>query len=325
MTAAEQTEDSAPSFVTGFDISRWQGTNDFVAAARAGHEFVFIKASEGIGYTDPKFKVNWKLADEAGLLRGAYHFARVSRRGVDDSAPDDEKRAAILKDAGEEAAWFAEVMGTLDSGDLNPVLDIEWDKRAKGIKAWEVLAWCKEFLERLEELTGRLPIVYTGYSFWRYKLLKTRDLDRYPLWFVEYTDDPEPTKPIELKDEHGNVAWRWEPTFWQWSRTLAVPGIGDRVDGNRFFGTMTDLRRLAGYRAPEPVPDPEPAPDPGDSVVDPLPVPDPGSDLPEPSTKENCLELLVAFFKELFTNRRADLISAADPPEEGLDAAGGNV
>lgn len=302
---------SENALIPGFDVSKWQGSNvDFTKAAASGQKFVFIKATEGVGYVDPQFERNWRIAGAAGLIRGAYHFARVSRS------------ESVEEDARAEATWFARTVGTLIPGDLPPVLDIEWDKRASGIKAKDVVAWCHVFLETLEELTGRVPIVYTGVNFWRHKLLKSREFDRYPLWLVQYTSKPRPHKPLVHEDADGNVAWEWKATFWQWSHTGPVAGVGDKVDENFFFGTMKELRSLAGYTE-EPSSDGVPEVSAADSVTKPIIV---GHDpLPAVKTTEGWFDRLVAFFKQMFPNRRADLVSAKEPPPGGLDAAGGNA
>lgn len=62
--------------VAGIDVSHWQGTIDWNAAAADGVEFVFIKATEGGDYTDPAFAANWSGSSRAGIRRGAYHFYR---------------------------------------------------------------------------------------------------------------------------------------------------------------------------------------------------------------------------------------------------------
>lgn len=219
--------------VEGIDVSKHQGRIDWEKVAQSGRQFAFIKASEGFGYTDPRFVENWNAARQADLLVGAYHFARVSE--------------SIELDARREADWFADVMtgvgaldgGRLAAGVLPGVLDIEWDQRAEGIKAPKILQWCKTFLARLEERTQRVPVVYCGPSFWKYKLAKTDDLVRYPLWEVNYTTRPQP-KPMG--------SWKW--TFWQHSAEGSVPGIEGNVDVNRFAGSENALRVLAGFDTP---------------------------------------------------------------------------
>ena len=55
----------------GIDISKWQGTNDY-AKMKANTSFVFVKATESWGYTDPKFHTNWQGL--VGHNRGAYCY-----------------------------------------------------------------------------------------------------------------------------------------------------------------------------------------------------------------------------------------------------------
>lgn len=288
--------------INGIDVSKWQGKVDWdqMASERPDIKFVIVKASEGVGYTDPKFKRNWDEVKRINLVRGAYHFARVSVVGLDKlkkklsagTITQDEfnkrRDAGLRQDAEAEATWFAEQLGELGEGDLPPVLDIEWDKRADGIKAKEIVFWVHAFLDKLEALTGRVPIIYTGVNYWRWKLAKTKTLTRYTLWLVQYTKKPRPGKPIQLPLGSKNPTWRWFERFWQWSHSLPVPGVGKTVDENRFIGSMEELEALAYIEKPEPVPPPpvvEPAPEP---TPEPVPMPEPDSERPKsPATVED--------------------------------------
>ena len=60
--------------VPGLDVSYWQAEIDWQAVRATGVRFVFIKATEGVGYTDSTFAGNWEGAGANGLLRGAYCF-----------------------------------------------------------------------------------------------------------------------------------------------------------------------------------------------------------------------------------------------------------
>jgi lysozyme len=76
----------AGAFVTGVDVASWQhpGTSgttcgspiDWYAVKNAGHSFAYIKATESTTYTNPCFAQDWQGAANAGLYRGAYHYAR---------------------------------------------------------------------------------------------------------------------------------------------------------------------------------------------------------------------------------------------------------
>jgi lysozyme len=229
--------------ITGIDVSKWQGSVDWSLVAQSGHRFAFCKATEGVGYSDPRFQENWAGMKEAGLYRGAYHFARAS------------KSPTIEIDAQQEADYFAEVMGGLGEGDLPPVLDIEWDKRAKGIKPQRIVRWCEVFLAHLETVTGRVPIIYTGPSFWRYRLAKATGFARYPLWEADYR------KSSRRKGKPKAIPG-WEARFWQYTGKGRSAGVVGNVDLNYFRGTEDELGALAHVRFDPPAVAPEPPPEP---------------------------------------------------------------
>lgn len=70
--------------VTTFaDLSHHQ-TADLAAYARAGHDRVVLKATEGTGFTDDTFADRWRQAGQLGLARVAYHYARNKFNGADE-------------------------------------------------------------------------------------------------------------------------------------------------------------------------------------------------------------------------------------------------
>ena len=85
--------------LTGPDVSLNQPDVDWAQVAGAGHTFAIAKVTDGLGTRDPKFgKGRWKAMKDAGLVRGAYHFARP-QKGRD---PKDEvaEYLACVADAG---------------------------------------------------------------------------------------------------------------------------------------------------------------------------------------------------------------------------------
>jgi lysozyme len=65
--------------IHGIDVSRYQSFIDWqsvkamkVKDVRIG--FAFIKATEGLTNVDGQFRRNWRKAEEAGMIKGAYHF-----------------------------------------------------------------------------------------------------------------------------------------------------------------------------------------------------------------------------------------------------------
>jgi len=202
---------------TGIDVSRWQhGTSiDWGKVKRDGVTFTFIKATEGSYYTNDYLRSDWAAAKRLGIFRGAYHFARPSKGS-----------------AARQARYFVSRAGDHGArGDLPPVLDLESDG-GLGVRA--LRRWTRTWLETVEELTGRKPIIYTGPYFWKDELGDSTAFHEYPLWVAHYQTQS-PTVP---------GGWpRW--TFWQRSQTGRINGISGAVDINKFNGTRARLARLA--------------------------------------------------------------------------------
>lgn len=203
--------------VIGVDVSQYQREPDFAACASAGYSFAIAKATEGAGWTDKTFARNWQAIRAAGLIRGAYHFGRPASDPI------------------KQADHFAKVMGPLGPGDLPPALDLE---AHDDLKPLALVEWTIAFLEHIEAITGRWPMLYTGPGFWQRRLKPAGDaalkLTSWPYWTAQYHERPEPdARP-----------WaRW--TIWQHSGHGKVPGFSGDVDLNRFNGTLDDLRTLA--------------------------------------------------------------------------------
>lgn len=213
----------------GIDVSHWQGDVNWPLVATQCR-FGICKATEGTGYRDPAFATNYKGIRDAGLIRGSYHFARVSsREGI--------TKAGFRRDAEDEADWHLEVIGADRRRTLPPILDIEWDKRARGIGPPEIIAWCLAWLERVERRTQRIPIIYTGRNYWRWKLAQTNALHRYTLWLAQYKKNAQgdgPKTPIS--------GWPWK--FWQYSNKKTVQGVETPCDVNCFTGSARELDRF---------------------------------------------------------------------------------
>jgi hypothetical protein len=101
-------------------------------------------------------------------------------------------------------------------------------------------AWALAFLEETERLTGRTPIVYTGFYFFRDQAGNPAKLGRFALWEAWYTNAAAPPQiPSVFK------GW----TFWQYSSSGRVPGITGNVDMNKFCCGIEGLRELSGDAA----------------------------------------------------------------------------
>jgi len=227
--------------VLGYDVSTHQGPVDHAAFREAGYTIGIAKATEGgrdkrgRGFADKRFAENWESMRKEGMIRTAYHFARVSEKTSDGYR-------GFERDAVNEAEWFLENYGQkILPGMLPPVLDIEWDKRATeaGVTADEVVAFCIAFVQTIRDKLGVWPIVYTGPNFWRYRLHRTLSLSKCPLWIVTgYGNN------FEVADKKEIDGWDW--FLHQHTNKAKRPDApGKGVDANFFRGGLAQMRAMA--------------------------------------------------------------------------------
>jgi lysozyme len=179
--------------------------------ANAGKTFAYLKASESTGYVDPTYQTNRAQAKANGLKVGAYHFARPG------TTTDDAVR---------EANHFIATAGPV-SGELLPVLDLE---QTGGLGTKALTTWVRTFLDRVYERTGVRAAIYVSPSFWSNRMGNSTwfAANGYPvLWVAHWTSAKAPTLPA---GNWGGYGW----TFWQYTSDGSVPGIGGRVDLNRY-------------------------------------------------------------------------------------------
>ena len=199
---------SSSEYIFGIDISHHQGRIDWSEMRTSHHpiEFVFIKATEGRTFQDPKFRYNWENAKKHNYIRGAYHFYSPNSN----STEQFENYKSTVK---------------IKKGDFIPILDIEKESKLGRENLREgVLNW----LKLAEQEYGVKPMIYTGLKFYQH-ILKGY-VDEYPLWIAAYSGKH------RLKNE------KW--TFHQFTEKVKVKGIGPTVDGNDFKGEIEDLKEM---------------------------------------------------------------------------------
>jgi GH25 family lysozyme M1 (1,4-beta-N-acetylmuramidase) len=235
------TASPSDALLTGIDVASYQhSTNapiDWNAVKGAGHSFGYVKATEyrssSSSYINPWFKRDWEAAGNAGLYRGAYHFAIPSY--------------PVVADALEEARYFISVTGSMTGPlDLPAMLDLEYNPYGAdacyGLSQGDFVTWARTWLDEVKRLTGKAPVVYTGASYWDTCSGRSTAIGGdYRLWIASYPYDPNsttfrPTLPA------GWPMW----TMWQYRSDGLVPGIVGNVDVNRFCCDLASLAGLAG-------------------------------------------------------------------------------
>ncbi len=196
----------------GIDVSHYQGVINWTGVKAAGIIFAYAKATEGVTYTDPQFSNNWAGMKAAGVFRGAYLFFHSN---------DDPTT---------EANYYLSVVGTIQLGDLPPLLDVEVTDSQPAATIAANLSTCAN---RIQAVTGRTPVIYTSPSFWTTSVAST-NFSGFPLWIANWGVTC-PSLPV------GWTNW----AIWQYSDTGTVSGISGAVDLDELNGTLLDILAFA--------------------------------------------------------------------------------
>jgi lysozyme len=242
--------------VDGVDTADYQFSDwDRVVAHNPNIKYAFSRVSAGLVRVDSRFHYDWPAIKRVGLLRGAYQYFKPSQSAV-------AQADLFLRRIAEE--------GGMDAHDMPPVIDFE---TTNDMPAATVECRLKIWLARVENATGRIPLIYSSSVF--NSFLGT-ELARYPLWVANYVQTPQRTCP-RTPD-----SWdRWD--FWQYggapvdgiyhngsrdddaggSIALQDGGDGGAIDSendvNFFDGTLAQLQAfVASTTSPGPVPLPPP-------------------------------------------------------------------
>ena len=207
----------------GIDISRYQaGININILDI----DFVIVKATEGVGYSDTNYKEYLTAAINSNKKIGLYHYARPDLGNT----PEDE------------ATWF-----------ISKAKD--YIKKAILVLDWEVnisnTDWAYNFLKTVYEKTGVRPIIYMSAS-----PANTYDWTRvvngnFGLWIASYgANTGAPGTPPT------NKYWPFY-ILWQYTSKGYINGYSKNLDLDYFYGTKDTWDK---YANPEGTPQPETKP-----------------------------------------------------------------
>lgn len=216
----------------GIDVSTWQS----VGTADGDYDFVICKATEGVGYTDPKCDQHYQRAKAQGKLLGVYHFARP---GYNDPIA--------------EADWFVhEIQGYIGEA----VLVLDWEVEA----TWNV-GWAKKWLDRVYEKTGVKPMIYMSGAVVKGNDWSSVVAGDYGLWIAYWPNNYQygegwPTSPDEMT--YGCGAW----PFWAIWQFSSRNGQLDCDVANMTKEGWLKYAAKNGQPAPAPAPAPQPTPTP---------------------------------------------------------------
>jgi lysozyme len=205
------------AILQGVDVSHWDGTIDWAQTHGAGIEFAIAKATEATDFVDDTFATNRQNAKAAGVVFGAYHFFRA------DVDPTDQ------------ANHFLSVIGSVEPGEIAPVIDVE---TTDGQSGSTIAQRALTFMQVVQEQTGRVPMIYTSPSFFRDTMGNPGEFADYLLWIANWEIDC-PDVPEVWSD--------W--TVWQTADDGDVPGIPTASDLDEIDVSLEELQ-CAGVTCP---------------------------------------------------------------------------
>ncbi|GAA2166230.1 GH25 family lysozyme [Actinomadura napierensis] len=203
--------------IGGMDVSSWQPGVDWAAATARGARFSIAKATEGIAYKNPYYAAQSRGAADAGMVHGAYHFA----------LPNVSGGAA-------QADYFIANGGgwTSDGRTLPGALDVENNPYRNGLDICyglspaAMVAWIGAFTGRYEARTGRRPLIYTNYSWWRQCTKNDKRSAANPLWTARWRSPTPAPFPGGWKSA---AVWQYDDAGLFAGDQDAFPGDGDAL------------------------------------------------------------------------------------------------
>ena len=145
--------------IHGIDVSKYQSSISWeevklmkIKEIQLG--FSFMKATEGIGNTDPNFKRNWKKSKDNGIIRGAYHFFIASK--------DGRMQAATVPQLRREAKVFLDIVE--NHYGVKPIIytNVDFYTRNLGNEFDAYPLWVAHYYQPSH------PRIKRGWSFWQH-------------------------------------------------------------------------------------------------------------------------------------------------------------
>lgn len=194
----------------GIDVSKWNGTIDWNAVAKAGIDFAIIRVgyrgySAGTLVEDPYFKDNIKGAAKAGIKVGLYFYSQA----ITEIEAVEEASMAISLVSGYKLQ-------------LPIYFDTEYVEggRANSLTASDRTAITKAFCETVRN-AGYKAGIYSNY-YWLRDNLNMSELNQYYVWVAHYAEQ---------------CGYPGKYDMWQYTSSGSVSGIKGRVDMNISYVT----------------------------------------------------------------------------------------
>ncbi|AYJ41610.1 GH25 family lysozyme [Lactiplantibacillus pentosus] len=205
----------------GFDVASYQaGMN----VGEAAGDFVLVKATEGIDYTNPEFNGHAKQTLSAGKKLGVYHFIR------NDS------------DIKKQVNYFLTVVKPY-IGKAMLVLDFE-NTTGSTIQNQTGVGLAKQWLDYVYQQTGVRSVLYTGVSCENSLDWSSVVKANYGLWIAQY-NNYNVVNVYQPRDLYGSLKnWKTAVMF-QYTSTGRLPGWSGDLDFDVFYGDKSAWDKYA--------------------------------------------------------------------------------
>jgi GH25 family lysozyme M1 (1,4-beta-N-acetylmuramidase) len=215
--------------VQGTDVSSLQGSSTSInwADVAGSERFVAVKATEGNYYTDPDYRGDVTAAAAAGLYVMPYVFANPYESNASNVNAGNGWGSVQANYAWKTISAATPAYGS--SALMLPVaIDLEADpyvnqetnsNQCYGLSTSAMVAWIQSFIGVITADTKKAPVIYTTTSWWNACTGDSSAFKADPLWIASYG-----VSVPSIPSVWGNL------TFWQYSESGAVAGIGGAVD-----------------------------------------------------------------------------------------------
>lgn len=215
--------DEARTYLTGIDVSVFQGNIDWGEVAADGIDFAILRigyrgyGSKGIMGIDDNFYKNYDGAVNAGLKVGVYFYSQ----------------AMNAEEAREEARY---VLSALGERELQMPVVYDWEyvdnaeARTADMTSEQITECAVNFCNEIEQ-SGREVMIYFNreIGYFEYDLT---GISGYDFWLAEYSEYP---------------SFIYKFNMWQYTDSGTVKGISSTVDMNIYFPPVVQADESASH------------------------------------------------------------------------------
>lgn len=217
--------------VQGVDISSWNGVMD-LSITKAKTQYGFIRVGYGEGYKDYRCDTYRQDALDIEWPYGIYWYCYPGYSWQ------------------KHAEAFAEV-----ANEFPFQLDMVIDAETTYLDRNATLDWFINMSDRVQALTGKVPIIYTSMGFWNDHVARSNYFSNRKNWVAHWTTAQAPLTPLDLSI-WGH--WQWEADGNRKAKEYGMIRDGDPdIDLDRYYGTPEQFNEQYGLDLPVPPP-PEP-------------------------------------------------------------------